>query len=92
MAVDDAHWADVASLRWLIYLARRLAGLPLALVLATRPAEAGPVQELLDELSRHPRGGSHTAGRPERIRYRGGRWCSELLDRGARSGLRHRMP
>jgi DNA-binding CsgD family transcriptional regulator len=49
VAVDDAHWADVASLRWLIYLARRLAGVPLALVLTTRPAEAGPVQELLDE-------------------------------------------
>jgi len=50
VAVDDAHWADVASLRWLIYLARRLAGVPLALVLAARPAEPGPVQELLDEL------------------------------------------
>ncbi len=50
VAVDDAHWADVASLRWLIYLARRLAGVPLALVVTTRPAEAGPVQELLDEL------------------------------------------
>jgi DNA-binding CsgD family transcriptional regulator len=50
VAVDDAHWADVASLRWLIYLARRLAGARLALVLATRAAEPGPVQELLDEL------------------------------------------
>jgi DNA-binding CsgD family transcriptional regulator len=50
VAVDDAHWADLASLRWLIYLARRLAGVPLALVLATRPAEPGPVQELHDEL------------------------------------------
>ncbi len=50
VTVDDAHWADVASLRWLIYLARRLAGVPLALVLATRPAEPGPVQELHDEL------------------------------------------
>jgi DNA-binding CsgD family transcriptional regulator len=50
VAVDDAHWADVASLRWLIYLARRLAGVPLALVLATRPAEPGPVQDLHDEL------------------------------------------
>jgi tetratricopeptide (TPR) repeat protein len=50
VAVDDAHSADVASLRWLVYLARRLAGVPLALVLATRPAEPGPVQELLDEL------------------------------------------
>jgi DNA-binding CsgD family transcriptional regulator/predicted negative regulator of RcsB-dependent stress response len=50
VAVDDAHWADIASLRWLIYLARRLEGVPLALVLATRPAEPGPVQDLLDEL------------------------------------------
>ena len=50
VAVDDAHWADVDSLRWLIYLARRLAGVPLALLLATRPTEPGPVQELLDEL------------------------------------------
>jgi DNA-binding CsgD family transcriptional regulator/Flp pilus assembly protein TadD len=50
VAVDDAHWADVASLRWLVYLARRLAGVPLALVLATRLAEPGPAQELLDEL------------------------------------------
>jgi tetratricopeptide (TPR) repeat protein len=50
VTVDDAHWADVASLRWLIYLARRLAGVPLALVLATRPAERGVVQELHDEL------------------------------------------
>jgi hypothetical protein len=48
--VDDTHLADVASLRWLVYLARRLAGVPLALVLATRAAEPGPVQELLDEL------------------------------------------
>jgi DNA-binding CsgD family transcriptional regulator/Flp pilus assembly protein TadD len=50
VVVDDAHWADVASLRWLIYLARRLAGVPLALVLAARPAGPGPVQELLDQL------------------------------------------
>jgi predicted ATPase len=50
VAVDDAHWADTASLRWLLYLARRLVGVPLALVLATRPGGAGPAQELLDEL------------------------------------------
>ncbi len=50
VTVDDAHWADLASLRWLIYLVRRLGGVPLALVLATRAAEPGPVQELLDEL------------------------------------------
>jgi DNA-binding CsgD family transcriptional regulator len=50
VAVDDAHWADVASLRWLLYLARRLAGVPLALVITTRPEGSGPTQQLLDEL------------------------------------------
>ena len=50
LAVDDAHLADVASLRWLVYLARRVPGMPLALVVATRPGDVGPVQELLDEL------------------------------------------
>ena len=50
LAVDDVQWADLSSLRWLIYLARRLAGVPLALLLAARPAEPGPAQALLDEL------------------------------------------
>jgi len=50
LAVDDLHWADIDSLRWFVYLARRLAGVPLALVLTTRPSETGPAQELLDEL------------------------------------------
>ena len=27
LAIDDAHWADESSLRWLTYLARRLDGL-----------------------------------------------------------------
>jgi DNA-binding CsgD family transcriptional regulator len=48
--VDDADLADVASLRWLIYLARRLAGVPLALVLSARTGEPGPAQEMIDEL------------------------------------------
>ena len=39
IAVDDAHWADPASLRWLAYLAGRLEGPETAVVLALRPAE-----------------------------------------------------
>jgi DNA-binding CsgD family transcriptional regulator len=50
MLVDDLQWADLASLRWLVYLARRVEGVPLALLLATRPTEPGPAQELQDEL------------------------------------------
>ena len=50
LVVDDVQWADQASVRWLVYLARRLEGMPLGLLLATRPAEAGCGQVLLDEL------------------------------------------
>lgn len=39
IAVDDVHWADGPSLRFLAYLARRLEGLAVAVVLAGRPAE-----------------------------------------------------
>ena len=47
MIVDDVHWSDAASLRWLVYAARRLDGVPLALLLAARPTE----DPLLDELA-----------------------------------------
>ena len=48
--VDDAHWADGPSLRWLAYLSRRLDGLPVVLALAQRSGEAGPAQTLLEAL------------------------------------------
>jgi DNA-binding CsgD family transcriptional regulator len=46
LAVDDAHWADDASLRFLGVLARRLDALPLLLVLAQRPGPPGALAEL----------------------------------------------
>ena len=39
IAVDDAHWADPATLRWLAYLGGRVEGLRVAVVVALRPAE-----------------------------------------------------
>ncbi|MDQ7808574.1 AAA family ATPase [Amycolatopsis sp. A133] len=39
LAVDDAHWLDEESLRWLEFLADRLAGLPVVVLLAHRPHE-----------------------------------------------------
>jgi DNA-binding CsgD family transcriptional regulator len=36
LAIDDAHWADEPSLRFLLHLAHRLAGLPVVLALAVR--------------------------------------------------------
>jgi DNA-binding CsgD family transcriptional regulator len=47
MTVDDLHWADGPSLHWLDYLARRLEGLPLLVVVATRPPEQGRDAALL---------------------------------------------
>jgi len=42
IALDDAHWADPASLRLLAFLAPRLEELPVLLVLAARPEEWDP--------------------------------------------------
>jgi DNA-binding CsgD family transcriptional regulator len=39
LAIDDIHWADESSLRWLTYLARRLDGLNLVLLVALRPVD-----------------------------------------------------
>ncbi len=39
LAIDDAHWADEASLRCLTYLARRLEGLKIVLLVALRPCD-----------------------------------------------------
>ncbi|ANZ38060.1 LuxR family transcriptional regulator [Lentzea guizhouensis] len=48
ITVDDAHWADLSSLRFLVYLSRRISDLPIALVVATRPPadNAGPLAQL----------------------------------------------
>ena len=39
IAIDDLHWADTPSLRWLLYLTRRLEGVPLLVAAGTRPPE-----------------------------------------------------
>ena len=47
IAIDDAHWADTASLKFVHYLARRLEGLPILLVLALRSTHPeAPVPEV----------------------------------------------
>src|SRR5919197_1356736 len=47
LVVDDAHWADAASLRYVAFLLTRLEELEIALVVATRPPGAGKDAELL---------------------------------------------
>ena len=41
IAVDDVHWCDAPSVRWLAYVTRRLEGLPVLVVVSRRPAEPG---------------------------------------------------
>lgn len=54
LLIDDAQWADLASLRALAYIARRLKGLSAGLALTVRTGERGDHVELLDELRREP--------------------------------------
>ena len=52
VAIDDAHWADAPSLRWLSHLAARIDGLPITLLLGSR---SGPDQpEIIGELRGYP--------------------------------------
>ena len=54
VVVDDAHWADSASLRYLAFLLTRLEELDIALIVATRPPEAGSEAELLATVTTDP--------------------------------------
>lgn len=58
VVVDDLHWVDHSSLHLLAYLIRRLEGLPVAIVMATRPPgskrDEGPLQRLVAERSVRP--------------------------------------
>lgn len=55
LVVDDAHWADVASLRALHHLAHRIQDLPVLVAVATRAAEPGSdAADLLEALAEEP--------------------------------------
>jgi DNA-binding CsgD family transcriptional regulator len=51
LSIDDAHWSDAASLRFVRYLSRRLDGLRALIVLAARPHEPGVQAEMLHGLA-----------------------------------------
>ena len=74
IAVDDAHWADAPSLRFLAYLINRIAELPVLLVVAIRPYEAAATSEPLDEIASAPLA---TVLRPAPLSAAG---VAELLD------------
>ena len=99
LAVDDAHWADAPSLRWLAHLAARVEHLPVALLLAVRDGPDEP--ELLGELraltvfkasatSRAaPRGEPHD---PFRSRWATTTGADSVVEAVASSALRPRTP
>ena len=54
LVVDDAHWCDAPSLRFLVFLARRATELPLLVCVGTRVNEPGAEVELLGALGDAP--------------------------------------
>ncbi|MFI9382173.1 AAA family ATPase [Kutzneria sp. NPDC052558] len=52
LLVDDVQWADAPSLSWLCYLARRIDGAPVALVMSTRDGDPDSEQVAVRELAR----------------------------------------
>lgn len=55
LALDDVHWCDERSLRWLDFLLRRADGMPLLVVLAQRTASERTAGPALADLMAHHR-------------------------------------
>jgi DNA-binding CsgD family transcriptional regulator len=55
VAIDDLHWTDTASLRFVLYLLHRLDELPVTLVLTSRIVADDDPAQTLDRISVHPR-------------------------------------
>ncbi len=51
LILDDLHWADTASLRFLAYLLPRMGALPIAVMVAHRPEEPNGPQHLLNQIA-----------------------------------------
>lgn len=54
LAIDDLQWADAATLRWICYLVPRLEGVPLTVLVASRPPEMGREPALLEQILGDP--------------------------------------
>jgi DNA-binding CsgD family transcriptional regulator/tetratricopeptide (TPR) repeat protein len=54
LTVDDLHWCDSPSLRWLAYLIPRMEDFDLAIVVGVRPAEPGEAPALLAQIVADP--------------------------------------
>jgi DNA-binding CsgD family transcriptional regulator len=70
IAIDDAHWADRASLRLVLYLLQRLDEMAVAIVVARRLGEPGAPDDLLAQIAAHV---SSRRVRPTALSRDGGR-------------------
>jgi DNA-binding CsgD family transcriptional regulator len=73
LAVDDAHWADKPSIRWLAYLVARLEGLAILVLTTTQPGDAGAPSASISAIAR-----AGTVLRPSGL----SREATETLGRG----------
>jgi DNA-binding CsgD family transcriptional regulator len=62
LSIDDVHWCDPPTLRFLVYLAQRIDELPITAILAVAMGHPPEPDPLLDELRAHP---ATTILRPE---------------------------
>ncbi|RAJ38470.1 regulatory LuxR family protein [Kitasatospora sp. SolWspMP-SS2h] len=80
LVVDDLHWCDPPSLRWLAFLLPRLAELRIALVAAVRSDEAVEARPLLNQVATDP---AFTVLRPRPLgRGAAAEFLTRALERG----------
>ena len=54
LALDDLHWCDLSSLRWLAYVMPRMEGLDVLVVVGLRPEEPGVDEALAGQIVSDP--------------------------------------
>ena len=54
LIVDDVHWLDQESGRFVAYLARRIESLPVLLLASSRPGQADPLAEVATVITPRP--------------------------------------
>ena len=90
LSVDDAHWADASSLRFLAFLMPRLQELRIALLVAARPEAEVEEAHLLATLTADPHA---DVVHPAPLSVAAvGRLVEARLGVGARRGLHRRVP
>ena len=89
LQIDDLHWCDPASLRFVAYLERRLEGLQVLVATAARTGEPPSDARLLAEIAGDPVAVSVRRGAE---RGRVGELVRERLGDRGRAAVRRRLP